>query len=72
MDEEPETVKLAYSSSFNISFFGWVDTGLTWEEWDQLSYEAKVEVRNEKLWELVDIDEVPRGEDPDRASSPHF
>jgi hypothetical protein len=50
------TVKLAYESSYNISFKGVVDTGIDRDEWAGMSEAEQDEVVTQKLHELVDID----------------
>lgn len=67
---EEETVKLRYSSSTNISFHGWVDTGIPWSEWADMSDDDRQEEINVQLNYLVEMSEVPAGEDPDVASNP--
>lgn len=51
-------VMLKYSSWKNISFHGTLDTGISREEWDEMSGEEKEDVFNENLNRLVDIYEV--------------
>lgn len=51
-------VMLKYSSSKNILFHGTLDTGISREEWDEMSGEEKEDVFNENLNRLVDIYEV--------------
>lgn len=72
MDKEmdQETVKFSYSSSRNISFHGWVDSGYTWDDWNEMTEDEQNEITAQALWELVDIDVIDAGADPDRASDP--
>lgn len=50
-----ETVKLHYSAPGNITFHGEIDTGITHEEWAEMSGEERDEVVTEELFALVDI-----------------
>ena len=53
-----DTVKLRYSAASNISFHGKYDTGITREDWDEMSWSERDDVITDALYYLVDIDWV--------------
>lgn len=50
-----DTIKLRYSASSNITFRGEIDTGISREEWGEMSEEEQAEVIQDVAAELVDI-----------------
>jgi hypothetical protein len=50
-----ETIRFGYASSKNISFRGEVDTGITREDWAEMSDAEKDEAVNEAVAELVEV-----------------
>lgn len=70
MDSET-TVKIGYSSGKNISFRGWIETGIEREEWDQMTEEAQDKATEAAFWEadVVNLWAIPPDEDPDNATT---
>jgi len=50
-----DTVKLHYAAASNITFHGQYDTGISQEEWDEMSYEEQDAVTTQALYDLVEI-----------------
>lgn len=50
-----DTVRLGYSSSKNISFNGQVDTGISWDEWNEMTSAEQEEEMQTQLNELVEM-----------------
>lgn len=57
MSDEKE-VRLGYSSSYNISFNGTYETGISRSEWDHMSEKDQSEVFQDALNELVEVFEL--------------
>ncbi len=50
-----DTIKFGYSASSNISFNGEIDTGITREEWAQMSEKEQDQEMDQAIYGLVDI-----------------
>jgi hypothetical protein len=50
-----ETIKLTYSAPSNITFHGEIDTGISPQDWAEMSQENQNEVIQEYVNELVNI-----------------
>lgn len=50
-----DTVRIGYASCKNISFKGYVDTMISWEEWNEMWPREQREVIDSVIENLVDV-----------------
>jgi hypothetical protein len=48
----------------NVTFHGVIDSKIDRAEWEEMDQDARIELENQLLWELVDLSPIDDDEEP--------